>query len=69
MNELTFTLAILVAKELLTPAEAKAIQKASQESVITSNLGEMIAKVNKALQPKDAGEVKTIDAREVMGLK
>lgn len=69
MNELTFILAVLVTKEVLTITEAAAIHKASKESIISSNLGEMIAKVTKALEPSpDTGAIEKVDARSIIGL-
>lgn len=67
MNELTYMLAILVNKEVLTPLEARKIQKASTEGVISSNLPEMMAKVAKALkQPEDTLE--KISAKDFLNL-
>lgn len=66
MNELTYMLAILVCKDVLSVDEAKSIQKASNEAVISSNLGEMITKVNSALRKKTI-EVKKLDARDIIG--
>lgn len=64
--ELTFILAILVKKDILSVQEAVAIKKSSDEAVITSNLGEMITKVDKALQKKSS-ELDKVDARDIFG--
>jgi hypothetical protein len=64
MNEFTFTLAILVRKDIITLLEAKALQKARNEGVLSSNLGEMITKVDSALAKK-VGELETVDASKL----
>lgn len=66
MNELVLMLAILVRKDILSVDEAKSIQKASNESVINSNLGEMITKVDKALRKK-VNDFDKLDARDIIG--
>lgn len=65
MNELTYILAVLVKKDVLSVHEAGAIQKAAKESVISTNLGEMIAKVDKALTKKPG--IEKVDARDIIG--
>lgn len=66
MNELTYILAILVRKDVLTVQEAAALKKEGGENVITSNLGEMITKVDRALRKK-ASDVEKLDARDIIG--
>lgn len=66
MNELTYILAILVRKDVLSVQEARQIQKASNEAVTSSNLGEMIAKVDRALKTKTP-EIEKLDARDIIG--
>lgn len=64
-NDLTYLLAILVVKEVLTLSEAKVLQVESRKSVTTSSLAEMITKVTKALDsPEDA--IKKIDAAQFL---
>lgn len=67
MNELTYVLAILVHKEVLTPLEARKVQKAAVEAVITSNLTEMVTKVDKALRQPDDG-LEKISAKDFLNL-
>lgn len=64
--ELTYILAILVRKDVLTIQEASALKKEASENVITSNLGEMITKVDKALRKK-TDDVEKLDARDIIG--
>ena len=65
MNEVTFLLAVLIEKEILTVSEAKSLQKSLKESVTNANLGEMITKVDNALSDKDE-TVKKIDAKTIL---
>ena len=68
MQDITFTLAILVSKEILTVVEAKAILKESQHSILSANLGEMIAKVSKALEVDEVtSTIEKVDARSIIG--
>lgn len=68
MHEITFILAILVSKEILTVVEAKAILKESQHSVLSANLGEMIAKVSKSLEVDEVtSTIEKVDARSIIG--
>jgi len=60
-NDLTYLLAVLVKKEILTLDEAKALQVESRKSITNSSLGEMVSKVDKALKKSD-DPVKKIDA-------
>lgn len=64
--ELTYILAILVKKDVLSVQEASALKKASGEGTITTNLGEMITKVDKALRKKTS-DVEKLDARDIIG--
>lgn len=65
MNELTYYLAILVQKKVLTPLEAKKLQGAAKEAVISSSLPEMMAKVDRALKVKD-DMIEKVDARDFL---
>lgn len=65
MNELTFLIAILVRKDVLSVDEARSLIKSSKEGVLNGNLGEMIAKVDAALKPKDM-TIQKLDAKEFM---
>ncbi len=65
MNELTFLIAVLVRKDVLTVVEASALLKASKEGVINGNVGEMVAKVDRALKRK-TDDVEKVDAKEFM---
>lgn len=64
-NDLTYLLAVLVNKEVITLNEAKALQVESRKSVTNSSMGEMIAKVNKALTKAD-DPIKKIDASQFL---
>lgn len=66
MNEVTYFLAILVKKDILSMEEAYKLRKALRESVTNDNLKEMIEKVDKALEPK-VDEIETLDASKVLG--
>jgi hypothetical protein len=61
MNEVTFVLAILVDKDILTLQEAAKLKKSLTQSTINSNLKNMIEKVDKALAIKE-DEIETISA-------
>ncbi len=63
MPELTFMLAILVNKDILSVQEARKLKIALSEHITSSNLGEMITKVSKALEDKES-EVEKIDAEQ-----
>ena len=65
MNELTYILAVLVRSNVLTVVEARQIQKASVEGTVSSNLGEMITKVDKALH-EDKDTITKVNARDVL---
>lgn len=66
--ELTFVVAILVRKDILSVEEAHQLLKASREATLNANLGEMIAKVDKALTKKKQS-IEKIDAKEFMNRK
>ena len=63
MPELTFMLAVLVSKDILTVQEARKLKIALSEHITSSNLGEMITKVSKALEDKES-EITKIDAEQ-----
>lgn len=65
MNELTFLIAVLVRKDILSADEARSLIKTSKEGVINGNLGDMIAKVDVALKPKPLG-IEKIDAKKFL---
>ncbi len=62
MPDLTFIFAVLVSKDILTIDEARRLKKSVGESITSSNLGEMITKVEEALK-EDENETKKIDAK------
>lgn len=66
MNEVTYLLAILIHKDVLSLEEAKLLQKALRESVTNTNLKEMIEKVSKALE-RPTNETPVLSATEVLG--
>lgn len=53
MNEMSFLLAILIYQGILTKDEARKLQRAHSEGVISSNLEQMVIKVKKALEPSE----------------
>lgn len=65
MNDFTYTLAILVRKDILSVDEAHSLQIAHNEGVTNANLGEMIAKVDKALK-KNPNAIKKINAKDIL---
>lgn len=65
MNEITFTLALLVHKEIITKAEARTLQRSLSQGIVNSNLTEMIAKVEKAFV-KDELEIERVDAKTLL---
>lgn len=65
MNEVTFVLAILVDKDILTLQEAAKLKKSLTQSTINSNLKNMIEKVDKALAIKE-DEIETISAVDLL---
>lgn len=65
MNELTYILAVLVRSNVLTVVEARQLQKASVEGTVSSNLGEMITKVDKALH-KEEDALTKLNARDIL---
>ncbi len=65
MSEVTFLLAVLVNKEILTLQEALALKKSLTQSITNANLSEMITKVSKALEIKE-DTIKTVDASKVL---
>lgn len=67
MNELTYILAILVRSNMLTVVEARQLQKAFAEGTVTSNLGEMITKVDKALHV-ESSDLEKISAKDFLNL-
>lgn len=65
MNEITFILAVLVNKDVITLQEAVKLKKSLTQNVISSNLKDMIEKVSKALEIKES-DVETIDAQDIL---
>lgn len=65
MNEITYLLAVLVVKDILSVDEAKKIQAEMTKGVISSDLGHMVTKVKTALENKES-DVKKIDAKEFL---
>ena len=65
MNEITYLLAVLVVKDILSVDEAKKIQAEITKGVISSDLGHMVTKVKTALDSK-VSDIKKIDAKEFL---
>lgn len=65
MNEVAFILAILVSKDVLSLQEAVSLKKSLSQGVISSNLKDMIEKVNKAIEIKES-EFETIHAQDIL---
>lgn len=65
MNEVTFMLAIMVNKDILSLQEAVALKKSLSQGTISSNLKDMIEKVDKATEIKDS-EFETIHAEDIL---
>lgn len=65
MNELTFLLAVLINKNVITEHEAKLLKISLDKSVINGNLKEMTAKVEEAFK-EVVPEITTIDAKNVL---
>ena len=63
--EVTYLLAILVQKDILSLDEAHKLRKSLRESVVNDNLTQMIEKVNKALETRESG-IKVLDAKTVL---
>lgn len=65
MNEVTFMLAILVNKDILSLQEAVSLKKSLSQGIISSNLKDMIEKVDKATEIKES-EFETIHAQDIL---
>lgn len=65
MNEVTFMLAILVNKDILSLQEAVSLKKSLSQGIISSNLKDMIEKVDKAVKIKES-EFETIHAQDIL---
>jgi len=65
MNEVAFILAILVSKDVLSLQEAVSLKKSLSQGVISSNLKDMIEKVDKATETKES-EFETIHAQDIL---
>lgn len=65
MNEVTYLLAILIRKDILSLDEALKLKRALTQSVTNANLTQMIEKVDKALEVKQDA-VETLDASKVL---
>jgi hypothetical protein len=68
MNQLTFILAILVFKDVLSVNEAKSIKKAASQGTFTANLSEMISKVSDAVtkDEHEASNLNKINAKDLL---
>lgn len=64
MNNETFILAVLVAKEVITKDEAKRLQKSLRESITNADLTQMLDKVSKALENHNSSDIEKIDAKD-----
>ena len=65
MNEITFVLAVLVNKEIITKQEAQKLHKSMTQNILNSNINEMIAKVEHALSVSEIS-IQTIDANDII---
>lgn len=65
MNEITFVLAVLVNKEIITKQEAQRLHKSMTQNILNSNINEMIAKVERALSVNEIS-LQTIDANDII---
>lgn len=65
MNELTFLLAVLVKKDVLTELEAKQLKKEAAQNILNSDLPAMLAKVDRAFKVEEK-ELQTIDASDII---
>lgn len=65
MNEVTFLLAILIKKEIITEHEAIVLKRSLSENIINGDLHQMIAKVEKAFI-KPTKDLETIDAKDLL---
>ena len=65
MNEITFVLAVLVNKEVITKKEALLLHKSMSQSVLNSDINQMIDKVEKAFIV-DKISIQTIDANDII---
>jgi hypothetical protein len=65
MNEITFVLAVLVNKEVITKQEAQKLHKSMTQNILNSNINEMISKVERALSVNEIS-LQTIDANDII---
>jgi hypothetical protein len=66
MNEVTFVIALLLSKKLLSEKEAKELVNVATHSSLNNSLPQMLAKVQTALEKANAkplASVDTIDAK------
>lgn len=67
MNELTFVIALLHEKGILTKSEAVALRKVAVEQTLSNDLSAMHKKIVKALNIKDdAIKVQNINAKDLL---
>lgn len=69
MNELTFTIALLYEKGILSSKEAKELHKLAVTSSLNNSLPQMISKIRITLDKVDRpaiASVKTVDAKDVL---
>lgn len=69
MNSLTFVIALLYEKGLLTDKEAKALHKVAVEQTLNNNLRQMQERIRAAIDPDTSDtpiSVTTVDARDLL---
>lgn len=67
MNEITFILALLYEKGIISKEEAVSLRKVAVEKSISNNLDEMRSKIRVALADKPSGiEVESVKAKELL---
>lgn len=67
MNEVTFVLAILLDKEIITKEEAKRYHNSLKNGTLSPNLTDMIEKIKKAETPPEG--MNSIDAKDFFSSK
>jgi hypothetical protein len=63
MQEIIFLLAVLIKKEVITKEEGIKIKGSISSGILTSNLGEMVGKINEALE--SSVDIEKLDAADL----
>lgn len=63
MQEIIFLLAVLIKKEVITKEEGIKIKASISSGILTSNLGEMVGKINEALE--SSVDIEKLDAADL----